>query len=95
MDSTLWSVIARRRKEGVCSRRRGLPAAGASEPSPELILIILNREVSDILYVGSSDDLSVSCLMIDCKSSCLPAVGASEPLAGLHLTILKSKISDI
>ena len=43
----LWSVIAQR-KVGVGSRRRGLPAAGASEPSAELTLRTFNREVSDI-----------------------------------------------
>ena len=43
----MWSVIAQR-KVGVGSRRRGLPAAGASEPSAELTLRTFNREVSDI-----------------------------------------------
>ena len=78
----MWSVIAQR-KVGVGSRRRGLPAAGASEPSAELTLRTFNREVSDIFVYPAFGRHNFICGIL------------GPPAARLHLTILKGKISDI
>ena len=65
----MWSVIAQR-KVGVGSRRRGLPAAGASEPSAELTLRTFNREVSDFFVDPAFGRHNFICGILG-----LPAVG--------------------
>ena len=73
----MWSVIARR-KVGVGSRRRGLPAAGASEPSAELTLRTFNREVSDIFVDPAFGRHNFICGILG-----LPTTGAGERLGSI------------